>query len=478
MNLLRKILIVGVVLGGSITILSAQCESWNGSPDEEQASNAHVLYRGVVKGKTADELAELPPAEFKLAYDNWKTAYELAPAADGARDWHFIDGATIYLAKYKNATDDAEKEELKATIVKLYEQATECIDQGAIRVSGDKDEYIGLLYSDLAYHMFYTLNVPYDENLEVLYKAYEKAGNAALYTAIEPAGHIAAFEFKNGSMDAQEARNLHKTVTEIAEYNIENNDTYGQYYESALARFNTAFKPIEEDVFDCGYFKNKLLPRYEENPEDLEVIKYVYSTLRKQGCDTTDADVQRLKLAYEEKAAQINAEIEAERRANNPGYDAAQLQKEGKYEQAVARYKEAIAQEDDPEKLAQFYYSVAFIQTWQLNQYQSARSNARKAAEYKDGWGKPFILIGDVYAKSAASCGSDGFTRGLAVLAAIDKYAYARNIDDATSDEANRKISAISGSKPPVEDIFQRGTGGQTVTVPCWIGERVRVPNP
>jgi len=43
------------------TAAGAQCETWNGKPFEEEATNAHVLYRGVVKGKTVAEL-QMPPS--------------------------------------------------------------------------------------------------------------------------------------------------------------------------------------------------------------------------------------------------------------------------------------------------------------------------------------------------------------------------------------------------------------------------------
>ena len=91
------------------TAAGAQCETWNGKPFEEEATNAHVLYRGVVKGKTVADLEALPEEEFKIAYENWEKAYKLAPAADGQRPSHFSDGIDLLKAKYKKTTDAEEK---------------------------------------------------------------------------------------------------------------------------------------------------------------------------------------------------------------------------------------------------------------------------------------------------------------------------------------------------------------------------------
>ncbi|HMQ60845.1 MAG TPA: hypothetical protein PKE06_09260, partial [Flavilitoribacter sp.] len=73
--------IVSVLWAGQA---AAQCQTWNDSPRKEEAENAHVVYRPFVKDRTEQQLAtELDEANFKIAFDNWRKAYEIAPAADG-----------------------------------------------------------------------------------------------------------------------------------------------------------------------------------------------------------------------------------------------------------------------------------------------------------------------------------------------------------------------------------------------------------
>ena len=67
MKVLRISFIAFVLVSFSSASLLAQCETWNNSPKKEEAENAHVLYRGVVKGKDAAELEQLKPEEFNLA---------------------------------------------------------------------------------------------------------------------------------------------------------------------------------------------------------------------------------------------------------------------------------------------------------------------------------------------------------------------------------------------------------------------------
>lgn len=464
MNLLRVIAMAMVCLFLGTTSLVAQCEKWQDSPRKDEAENAHVLYRGIVKGKTVEQLAALPAAEFDLMYSNWKTAFEIAPAADGNRPSHYIDGRNILKALAQRETDAAQKEAHLDMALDLYDQEIACYKNDAF--------LLGRKAFDMFYLQKYGLRkVTYD----ALKTALEKGGNNSEYILLEPTAMAIAYLFKSEQLPQAEAQEMYKGLEAIAKHNIENNDRYKQYFEASAARMEAAIKEVEDDLFDCDYFQNKLVPSYKENPEDLEVIKYVYNKLRQEGCDSTQAIMIELKGKYETIAAAMNEQIELERRQNNPGYDAVQLQKEKKYEEAVARYKEAIDQEENADAKAQYYYSVAFIQTWQFGQYQSAKSNAMKAASLKSGWGKPYILIGDIYGKTSRNCGDDWGAR-LAVLAALDKYSYAKSIDPEVSSDANKRIGNYSASRPEKQEGFMRGVQeGQTVSVPCWIGEKVKV---
>ena len=461
MKVLRNFLMLALLTGLSTSGLQAQCQTWNDSDKKVQAEIAHVVYRPFMKG----DLSKLDGENFQIAFDNWKTAYEIAPAADGQRPSHYVDGRKLLKAMMVKESDAAKKKELADWVMRLYDEQIQCY----------KNE--GYLLGRKGYDMFYTPGYGYSKTtLETLVSSMEKAANATEYIIYDPLGQVMKYLYTANQLPKDEFLKIHEKAISIADHNIENNAKYGEYYKSSKAIFENHFKEIENDIFDCAYFKEKLMPSYKENPEDLEVIKYVYVTLRERGCDESDPEVAELKGKYETLAAEINAQLEIERRKNSPCYDATQLQKEGKYEEAMARYKECVdAGEQEGEALAQVYYSMAFIQTWELGKYQAARANARKAASLKEGWGKPYILIGDMYSKTTRSCGDDWASR-LAVLAAIEKYAYAKSIDSDVADDANKRIGNFSGARPDGQEGFMRGVkAGQKATVPCWIGETVTI---
>lgn len=466
MKVLRNLFLITLLSVFIADAALAQCATWVDSPQKETAENAHVLYRGFLKGKQPADLQKLDDESFNIALENWKTAYELAPAADGQRPSHFADGRKIYKAMVAKTTDNAKKKEYNEMVLKLYDNQMECYKNEAF------------LWGRKAFDMFYMPSYGYSTTtLDAFKKAMELGGNKTEYLIMDPLGQVLKYLYTAKKATKEDVIKIHGDVETIANHNMENNAKYGEYYKSSFAIFKSHLSEIESEVFDCAYFKEKLLPQYQEKPDDLETLKYVFVTLTRQGCDPEDPDLAEVKSKYETVAAEINAGLEAERRVNNPCYDALQLQKEEKYEEAMKRYQECIASSDDmePDAKAQVLYSMAFIQTWQFGQYAKARENARKAASLKPGWGKPYILIGDMYGKTSRKCGGDWDNR-MAVLAAIEKYAYAKSIDPEVASDANKRIGQYSAAKPEKQEGFMRGIKeGQAVKVGCWIGETVKV---
>ncbi|MCB9282756.1 MAG: hypothetical protein H6563_01670 [Lewinellaceae bacterium] len=435
------------------------CRKWTDSPRQEEAEEAHVLYRQFLKNENYDE-----------AFKYWQKAYELAPAADGQRPFHYMDGRDFYMRMFNNETDEAKKKEYAANILRLYDEQMRCYDNE------------NLLMGLKVYDMFYNLRSPYPELLKTLKEAVEKGGNNTAYTVLEPYAHVLVFQFKNKQMSVEEARQTHIKINEIADYNIANNKEYGTYYQQAKDRFTPVLAEVEGELFDCAFFKKKFEPLYRANPEDYEAMKYYYNKMVQQGCSEDDPLVKEMKTRYEEIVTKINAEKLAAFYVENPGSHAKALYDEGKYAEALDKYEEAIQKEEskgddaDQEIIAGYYFAQASILGRKLDRYSAARDYALKAARTRPNWGQPYMLIGDLYAESSSSCGSEAWDHHIAVLAAIEKYSYARSIDPNVADEANEKIARYSKFKPQSEEGFMRGVqAGSTIKVPCWIGETVRV---
>ena len=447
----------------------AQCESWEGSPKQEEGEEAHSIYRQALKGK-----------DFATAFEYWQVAYAIAPSADGKRDYHYTDGVALYVNMFKEATDQAQKDEYIAKIDELYDQAIACYESKSISLKcGDSDECyqkrIGYLQGRRAYEMFYSLNAPYSKNLAVIDNAIEAAGNDSEYIVFDPLSRIVVWQFQKGKMDKEQALAYYKQMEEIAQYNIINNEALSESYEQAWQAAQAQYRAIEKDIFDCEYFKPILNEEYQDDPSNPDVIKSVLVRLKRRGCPEDDPMVQEIDGIWQKYAAEVNAKKQAEFEANNPAVLAKKMYDDGDFEGAANKYQEAISSETDPNKKANYLLGLASIKFRKLAQYGEARRLAKEAASLKPNWGRPFMLIGDMYGKSARNCG-DSWNQRLAIIAAIDKYSYAKSIDPSVSDEANSRISRYSSSLPAQDEGFMRGVkAGQSVTVGCWIGETVKV---
>ncbi len=445
----------------------AQCESWNGNPQMDALTDAHSVYRGFMKAK-----------DYAGAYEAWKKVYEAAPAADGKRDYHYMDGVTIHKDMYEKETDAAKKEELMNKIMGLYDAAASCVEADKIKMSKrTKEEHLAYLHGQKGFDMFYTFNQQDKPTYDECIQSIKGGGNKTLYSIITPLAVATVRAVSAEAISKADARDAYKMIQDVCNHNIANNAKYGTYYQQSLDYANAQFDAVSTFIFDCDYFVAKLKPEFEGGKQDDPAfLEESIRTLKRQGCTEEEPFLVELEAKWAVYAAEINAKRQAEFEANNPAVMAKKMYDAGDFDGAIAKYNEAITKDVDPEKQAGHYMKIASIQFRKQKKYSAARSAALKAANLKSGWGKPYMLIGDMYASSSRNCGKDDFSKRLAILAAINKYSHARSIDPSVADDANKRIGKYSSSKPKKEDAFMQGyKEGQSVKVGCWIGENVKL---
>lgn len=446
----KLLLLVTLFVAAGWTQSIAQCGTFANSSDPDAAETAHVLYRQSFK-----------KGDFAKALPNWEKAFKMAPAADGKRSTQYLDGIDMYKDFFQKATDDTKKAEYAAKIKELYDQMAECYPKEASYAYGRK-----------AYDMLYTINEQRDQILTAGLKAFEVGNTDVEYIVFYPVTEAILYLFPLKQVTKEQARDAYQKMMDIADANIKANKDKASW-EKTKADTKTAFIAIEDYIFDCDYFKAKLLPV--SDPNNFEIVKDTYTQLIAHGCTKADPDIASLAAKYDALAASINAQRLDEFNKNNPAVVANNLYKDGKYRDAVAKYNEAIAAESDNSKKASHYCSIASIEGRKLGQMSKARAHAYQAAKLRPGWGKPYMLIGDLYAKSTKKCG-DAFQSRLVILAAVDKYAHAKAIDSSVAGEANKKIASYRKHFPEKGDVHMRGLKvGQSVKVKCWIGENVKL---
>ena len=491
---LRKLMKLALLLAVSFSISNTstgQCTTWKdleaGSVEKEAAEANYQIYKDHLKEKN-----------YPASMIAWEKLMAVAPAADGKRISPFWDGIKLLKEANKKEADVAKIAANNARIVALHEQCIECLQTKKIIIRSAKTaEALKAKVADQmarqAEDMF-KLKMPAADVYAVAKEAVETGGKDITYKALHPYAASAVTLYKAETIPAEEARNVHDLLNEVADDNtIKQEELAVKYsadkntkkekrarqisklYTKYKIRMNKEFKKVESEIFDCEYFKGIYMSDYEEGKDDVTIVKTVYSRLKKRKCTDEDPFIMELKEQYKVLAAAANTMAQDSFNANNPAVVAKNRYDAGDYTIAIEKWEEAIAAEADPNKQATYLFRIASTQGRKLKQYTKARTTARKAAKTRPNWGRPFMLIGDLYASSARRCGDD-WNQRLAILAAIDKYSYAKSIDPEVADEARKRIGKYNQSRPEKAEGFSRSIKeGASASVGCWIGETVKV---
>lgn len=107
----------------------------------------------------------------------------------------------------------------------------------------------------------------------------------------------------------------------------------------------------------------------------------------------------------------------------------------------------------------------------------AGRTAAYKALEINPNLGRAYIIIGNLYARSAASCGDNPEVgQKAAYWAAVDKYAKAKSVDPSVADLADQLIATYARHFPSGNDLFMYGFNvGESYRVGCWIQETTTI---
>lgn len=226
-----------------------------------------------------------------------------------------------------------------------------------------------------------------------------------------------------------------------------------------------------EIIFDhCGAASCESLitlfsGKFDVSPENLELLKKITTMLDKYDCTESElfekASEQLYKLEPSAQAAYMLAKL---------------FLKKGAYAKSTTYYKEAIENQEDSIVKARYYYELGFLTHSRQSSPELARSYAYQALKFNPKNGKPYILIGNIYAASARDCGENEFEKSAVYWVVVDKFKTAKRIDKSLIDDANKLIDDYSKYFPGSEEIFFQGYAeGQEYPVGCWINETTKI---
>ncbi|HEB62608.1 MAG TPA: hypothetical protein ENI82_05590 [Bacteroidetes bacterium] len=425
------------------------CKHWTGSPQKDKAETLHVLYKDRLREKNYEEAMRL-----------WKQVYELAPAADGKRPDHYLDGVTLYGQLIQKETDPTKKEEYINKVLELYDECAKCYEEKA-------SIYIGLKAFALYYK--YPEKATDMEKYELFKQSIDADQEKASDFVINPFTSLMIQLYLEKKIEMSEAQKYATLIPKIIAYGKSKATTSKAKDRWALVE---GYAPVRleglegvEGFYDCDYYKAKYFPEYKADPENCEVIGNTYGRLKWGKCPDVDAMLTELKPKVDKCFPPPPATV------TTIGPRCSDFLREGNYNEALNCYEEKAGKTDDMERKAQYLFVMSKIYYAHLKRYSLARKYALQAAKLKPNWGEPYILIGKLYASSGPLCGPGrGWDSQIVTWAAIDMWTKAKRVDSSVASEANKLIAKYSKYMPSRGDIFQRNLKeGDSFKVPCWI---------
>ena len=463
----KRILLSTIMLFSFQIIAQEEAERLKYGSDKELCEQNLSIYIEFYKQKN-----------YKDAYKPWSYLFNNAPKRTKNI---YLHGPKIIKDLIKNLDDQSRLTPLIDSLIMVY-------DQRNVYYKGKEAYVIGMKGADM-YKYKKTTTEGLQASYEELRKAFEMAGNESTASVLnyyfmattklvqakvlQVEDLIALFSDLSGVISYKEAK-LSQDI-----YNAEQIDELSAKEQKLLKKNKKELKTLGDVKTNlektlaphatCEKLIELYVKNFEQNKDDVAWMKRAAKLLNKKEC--TDSDIF---FSISEALYNIDPSSLA---AANMGIRSL---KRKDYEKAEGFYIYAL--ENEPDKINKAQYAFRLAQTYgAMNKNNSAKSYALKAATYRSGWGEPYLLIGDLYAKTSRQCGEfkTEFLKRVGYWAAIDKYEYAKRIDPQLSKKSNERIEKYTKQMPSKTDIFSEGLIDEpSYKIDCWYSETVKIRVP
>lgn len=234
-----------------------------------------------------------------------------------------------------------------------------------------------------------------------------------------------------------------------------------EQYEDVKTTSDALF--FNAGVADCATLNSFLAPKFEKDPNNVELLKEIARFLKRGEC--TD-----LPLFTNVAEALYKADPSAE-----SAYNLAILfLKRQEFDKTEAYLKEAIEKGTDPLEKAEYYLRMSQINL-SKKQFTESKKNALEALKLNPNMGAAYIIIGKAYAFASKSYGEDDFDHASVFWVAVDKFNKAKQVDPSVAEEANGLIKTYSQYFPSKDEAFFRSVQpGDSFKVGGWINETTK----
>lgn len=453
-----------------ITLLFAfLCLTFGFAQQDEECMTKLSIFHEYTKSKNYD-----------AAYEPWMAVRNKCPKFNMAI---YTDGEKILDHKIDNAVG-TDKIAFIKDLLKLWEERGEHFTSKT-----PKGQYLAK-----GCQLMYDNKKELGKTKEELYKSFDEAYHYDKKTFTNPKSLYTYFSlmvdlYDGGKKTAAELFNKYDDVVEKVEEEVNNfseklnkliskedagtqltkkENSYKQYYQSYLKAYDQISGSIDAKLGDRANCEN-LIPLYRR---DFEANKSNSIWLQRAAGKMSEKECTDDPLFF----SLVNAYHSLSPSANSAYYLGLLKDKEGKSNEAIAFYEQAINLQTDDFKKSKLYYKIA-SKFKARGSYGKARSYYKQALSLNPSNGRPHIAIAAMYAASANSCGDTNFDKRAVYWLAASEARNAGRVDPTLNKAAAQSVANYSAKAPQKSEIFNSGKSGQTIKIGCWIGSSVKVPS-
>ena len=435
----------------------------------EEDINALSIFSEYVKAKNYDS-----------AFEPWMELRQRNPKFNSAI---YVYGEKILTPKIASSSDEEKISYLK-DMLQLWKEKREFFPEktplGAILAKSAQFKYDNMQLLKLSDSDVYeSFENAYDSDLE----SFNNPKN--LYTYFKLAVRL----YDKGSKSTEDLFTKYDEISEKVELEIKNYtvkvnkyiDKSGEKltltkkeerrkksYNSFLKAYSQIKKGMEKDLGDRGNCDN-LIPLYSKNFDlklnDSKWLNQAMNGLYNKECDVSDLFV---------KIVQQKNDLEPS--AATAYYLGTIKDKQGKSNEAIGYYNQAIDLESDSYEKSKILFRIA-TNFRKNGLFTKARAYYMQSLGFNPSNGKPYLAIAQMYASSAKNCGDSNFDQRAVYWLAAKEASKASKVDANMRKAANKALSNYNAKAPQKSEIFSSGRDGELIEISCWINRSVIVPN-
>lgn len=419
----RFILLVSLAVMAMSGGVSAFAQKYGSGPDSTECKKYLSYYNEYYKQKNYDS-----------ALPNWRKAYKYCPPS---ASYNMLVHGTKLIRDLiiQNQNNPQYKDQLIDSLMFIYNQR---LEERPKLASGTLNN----MGTDMRNFM---KNEPY-KLYEGLTGVIAKNGSKTSMGLFTDQVSVACDLYKDGLLEPEKVINAYETAVAYIGQIVPKNDTEKRLIEKTMGDIENLF--ISSQVADCDNLIALFSPRFEANPEDLDLAKNIVRMMgMTEGCMDNDLFLKAVTTMHKLEPSYTSA------------YNLYKLHSSrDEVAEAIRYMEEAVAYpESDNVQDADYLYQLAVFCSKNGETVKSVEA-ANKSIELDSAnAGKSYMLLGILWGSAPVYPNGNEIEKRSKYWVAVDYMTKAKNADPTLASDADNYIKQFKAFYPSTGDAFMYG---------------------